>query len=190
MERIVRLGFFFFFFFQKSLVWHQTLCYQNLFVHIVEVKGEVFIGQMNRMSDTNGRKRGKEKVGLKPIENWNRNIKVSFQSVIVSYFYCKDGRPSVLSHVRSNILCVSLSPRSDLRTQFLLKTPSCGGPPKTLFLKFCSCMLTSVYLLWPENTIPIKNYLLWWSTKDFILKVLYLYVDVSSSPLSDPSPCS
>ena len=151
--------------------------------------------RMSRLSDTNGRKRGKEKVGLKPMFWWFymayfwtfqlfeafmienlfeafMNIKVSFQSVIVSYFYCKDGRPSVLSHVRSNILCVSLSPRSDLRTQFLLKTPSCGGPPKTLFLKFCGCMLTSVYLLWPENTIPIKNSLLWWSTKDFILKVL------------------
>ncbi|CBI33447.3 unnamed protein product, partial [Vitis vinifera] len=41
---------------------------------------------------------------------------------------------------------VSLSPRSDLRTQLLLKIPSCGGPPKTLFLKFCSFMSVDVSL--------------------------------------------
>ena len=43
---------------------------------------------------------------------------------------------------------VSLSPRSDLRTQLLLKIPSCGGPPKTLFLKFvAACRLMLVYVL-------------------------------------------
>ena len=52
---------------------------------------------------------------------------------------------------------VSLSPRSDLRTQFLLKIPSCGGPPKTLFLKFCSCVLMSVYLLYLTQVHALKN---------------------------------
>ena len=53
---------------------------------------------------------------------------------------------------------VSLSPRSELRTQFLLKIPSCGGPPKTLFLKFCSCVLMSVYLLYLTQVHALKTY--------------------------------
>ena len=43
---------------------------QNLFVHVEEIKGEVFMRRMSRMSDTNGRKRVKEKVGFKPMFGW------------------------------------------------------------------------------------------------------------------------
>ena len=43
---------------------------------------------------------------------------------------------------------ISLSPQSDLRTNLLLKIPSCGGPPKILFQKLVAvCRLTSIYLL-------------------------------------------
>ena len=61
----------YYYYYYSSLVWQQTLCEdQNLFVHVEEIKGEVFMRRMSRMSDTNGRKRVKEKVGFKPMFGW------------------------------------------------------------------------------------------------------------------------
>ena len=137
---------------------------------------------MTRMSDTNGRKRAKEKVGLKPIFGWfymvyfwtfrvyqpfyDWKLKSKHQSVIVSYFYC--GQPTAVWRVCSNktavLVGVSLVYKITKR-----KIPN--PKSKSVWLNYVGwCQFISS--IWTENTIPIKNSLLWWSTKDFISKVL------------------
>ena len=150
------------------------------------------------MSDTNGRKRVKEKVGLKPmvyfwtfqlyepfiIENWNRNTKVSFQSVIVSYFTAIGPLPSGM-FVPIKPLCLLVSV-CHIITRRKIQNPK----NKSKWLKYVRwCQFISS--IWPENQSFIKNSLLWWSTKDIISKACScMLVDVNLYPQSDPSPCS
>ena len=95
------------------------------------------------MSDTNGRKRAKEKVGLKSMSDdfiWSTFWLFNFINLVWLKSEIKFGTSRCL-----------------FKLSMWLK-----------HVRWCQFISS----IWPENTTPIKNSLLWWSTKDFISKAL------------------